>query len=462
MLRFPPPVVAIVGFSIWFCLAASVAAQESATSEKVPVAIAPTQLNQGAAEILKLARAKIHDDVTVAFIQKGDRRYSLTANEIVYLRQEGVSDRVLTAMLNQQPQAGAAPLLQEEAPTTVVSASAPQYDTPPPTTAVVETAPASTVYVVPSTPIYYSFYDPWPYYWSSAWPYWGPYVSFGFYWGWDNWGNNCYWDGNYYHNGKYHHNDDYRHKGKSPNGTPPPNGNRPTPGGNPGSAGKTGMLASGDRSRTGADPATFNRGANPGPGTPSPARPTSYWSNNGNQSTTSRTGQSQVNAAPARSREGAGPTSIWSGGNNNRTAAASPNPSPRAPQYVASGNNSIPTRTWISSTARGNTPQAASAVPSTRSNPNPIILGNRSASELSSRSVARSAASYQRSASPSYGPRPVPNSPSISRASMSPSSHGMGNTSSFRSGNSFGGSGAPRMSPSGGSRVGGGGGGRSR
>lgn len=458
--RFPPAVVAIVSLTLWVHLAASVAAQEAGTPASVPGAAAPTQLNQGAADILKLVRAKIHDDVTEAFIRNGDRHYSLTANEIVFLRQEGVSDRVLTAMLNQQPQTSAAPLLQEAAPAaTVFSASAPQYDTPPPTPTVFETAPASTVYVVPSTPTYYSFYDPWPY-WYSAWPYWGPYVSFGFYWGWNNWNKDCDWDGNYYRKGNYHHNGDYQHNGKP--GKPPPNGNPRPPGGNSGSTGKSGMLAS-ERSRTGAAPATFNRGASTSVGTPTTARPTSQWSQTGSQSVTSRTGERQANAASVRSREGAGPTSVWSSGANNRTAAASPNASPAAPQLAGGANNSSSTRVWTSSTSQRTTPRPAAVAPSTRGNPSPTTVWNRSASQPANRSIARPAASYQRSSSPSYSPRPGVNAPNISRPSMSSSVGSMGNASAYRGGSSFGGSGGSRMSPGGGgggSR--GGGGGRSR
>ncbi|MBE0541440.1 MAG: hypothetical protein IH623_08650 [Verrucomicrobia bacterium] len=461
--RFPPAVVAIVSLTLWVHLAASVAAQEAGTPASVPGAAAPTQLNQGAADILKLVRAKIHDDVTEAFIRNGDRHYSLTANEIVFLRQEGVSDRVLTAMLNQQPQTGAALLLQEAAPTTVFSDSAPQYDTPPPTTTVFETAPASTVYVVPSTPTYYSFYDPWPY-WYSAWPYWGPYVSFGFYWGWNNWNRDCYWGGDYRRNVYYQHNRYDQHNGKPhpPNGKPPPNRNPPPPGGNPASTGKSGMLA-GERSRTGVDQTAFNRGANTSAGTPTTARPTSQSSQTGSQSVTSRTGERQANAASARSGQGAGPTSVWSSGANNRTAAASPNASPAAPQFAGGANNSSPTRVWTSSASQRTTPRPAAVAPSTRVNPSPTTAWNRSASQSANRSVARPAASYQRNSNPSYSPRPGVSAPNISRPSMSSSVRSMGNASAFRGGSSFGGSGAPRMSPGGGgSRGGGGGGGRSR
>src|SRR6188768_2479899 len=107
-------------------------------------------LSSGAQDILKLARAKVSDDVTLAFIQSSDRRYELTAGEIIQLREAGVTDRVLATMIAHQPEQGVAsqPAATTAAPAPAPVAAAPQYIEAPASTATLETSP-STVYVVP-------------------------------------------------------------------------------------------------------------------------------------------------------------------------------------------------------------------------------------------------------------------------------------------------------------------------
>ena len=60
----------------------------------------PVQLSSGVPEILKLGRAHVGDEVIIAFIRNSGRTYHLSASEILYLREQGVSDQVLTAMLS--------------------------------------------------------------------------------------------------------------------------------------------------------------------------------------------------------------------------------------------------------------------------------------------------------------------------------------------------------------------------
>jgi 2,3-bisphosphoglycerate-independent phosphoglycerate mutase len=49
-----------------------------------------------------MMRAKVGDDTTIAFIQGSGKSYSLNASEIIYLREQGVSDHVITTMLSQR------------------------------------------------------------------------------------------------------------------------------------------------------------------------------------------------------------------------------------------------------------------------------------------------------------------------------------------------------------------------
>lgn len=430
----------------------------------------PVQLSQPTADILKLSRAKVSDDVTVAFIQNGGQRFGLTANEIVYLRQQGVSDRVVAAMLNQQAQtATAAPPPPAAAPVADVTASAPQFIAPPAATPIVETAPVS-MYVVSGAPAYYPVYDPWPYGY-DPWPYWSPVLSFGFYWGWSDYDDDCHWGSSHHDKGKPSHRQDG--KPLRSDGNPPPKGERPSSRGNSGGRGESGRLASNGRPSGGENRTGFNS-APTGPGsrnlgTASAAGPTSYWSNNRSQPGNSRANEIQANTAAARGRQGATPTSVWSSGDNNRTAAARPSGSSSAPQFARNGNSSSPAGVWNNSakpattSVAGPNRDASSFARSSRVSAAPTVAGNGSGSQPTGRYVANSALAYQRgSFSPGAGYRAAGGAASFSRPSMGSSSPSMRGASSFRSAGSFSSGGASRMSSGGGFRGGGGGGGGRR
>jgi opacity protein-like surface antigen len=94
---------------------------------------APVQFSAGVLEVLKLARSKVADDVIVSFINKSGVTYNLGASEIIYLRGQGVSERVISAMLKQHgktpvPKAPAVPAQ----PSTIYGVPAPAYAQPPP------------------------------------------------------------------------------------------------------------------------------------------------------------------------------------------------------------------------------------------------------------------------------------------------------------------------------------------
>jgi len=175
--------------------AATAGAQESSTPKATPNAAAiitdPVQLSHGAEDILKLSRAKVGDDVIVSFIRGRNRRFDLTASEIVQLRNEGVSDRVLAAMVNQQSPAGPVPQSppQPAAPATAVSASAAQD------TAGNAPAPPATVFVVPTSAPYSD--APYPYYYGYSYPAVSVGFAFGTGWGYGYYGG-CYRGGYYY------------------------------------------------------------------------------------------------------------------------------------------------------------------------------------------------------------------------------------------------------------------------
>jgi hypothetical protein len=167
--------------------------EQPAASADVQVA-APTKLPYGVDDVLKLSQAKISDDIIISYIHNSGTVYSLEPKDIVYLRNQGVSDQVLNAIVGQRTQvamaaqaavaqnaavAGQAAQQAQPAPNYV---PAPVYDQ---STAVEAPAvPQSTVYVIPNsaaytgyTPAYTYPYAYYPYYYGG---YYGPVISVGF------------------------------------------------------------------------------------------------------------------------------------------------------------------------------------------------------------------------------------------------------------------------------------------
>jgi uncharacterized protein YbaA (DUF1428 family) len=166
--------------------ARNVAAQ---SSPSVAAQTAPVQLSYGVSQIIQLSQANVSEGTIVNYIQNSDSSYGLDANQIVYLKQQGVSDAVVNTMLN-QPR----PVAQTASPS----------DYPPASTTAVQPsvtyvpAQSSTVYVIPDTQTYSyyaSSYRPYGarYYYPSYSPYhyyggYYPSVSFSFGFGGGHWG----------------------------------------------------------------------------------------------------------------------------------------------------------------------------------------------------------------------------------------------------------------------------------
>ena len=158
-------------------------AQDSSASNAVPPAVTngvTPPLAYGVSEVLRLQRAEVGESTIIAFIRNSGNAYALNADQIIYLRQEGVSDAVVSTMLN-QPKPGAA-----------IAASS--TVTPPPLGAAESGGQVSTATVAPSVtyvqtapaPAYYyaqPYYD--PYYYPAYG--WYPPVSFSFGWRGSGW-----------------------------------------------------------------------------------------------------------------------------------------------------------------------------------------------------------------------------------------------------------------------------------
>jgi hypothetical protein len=151
------------------------------------------QLGYGASQILRLAQAKVGDDTIMAYIQNSGNSYALSADQIIYLRQQGVSSGVIATMLN-QPRTGVAaapPPTYASDTTSYTATAAPAYTasaapaytaTAAPTVTYVQTAPATTYYYPPA---YYPYYYP---------SYYGCYPGLSLSFGWGG----CYGGGGYY------------------------------------------------------------------------------------------------------------------------------------------------------------------------------------------------------------------------------------------------------------------------
>lgn len=75
---------------------ASALAQDAANTAAPP-------LPSGAADVLKLEQAGFGDSTILAYVNNSDQSYSLNASQILYLKEHGVSDAVITAMLAREP-----------------------------------------------------------------------------------------------------------------------------------------------------------------------------------------------------------------------------------------------------------------------------------------------------------------------------------------------------------------------
>jgi hypothetical protein len=85
---------------------------------------APANLSPGLQEVVKLTQAKMGDDVIIAYIKNSGTSYSLSANDILYLNSQGVSQGVISTLL--LAKSATAP-----APATAPDPAAPPATTPP-------------------------------------------------------------------------------------------------------------------------------------------------------------------------------------------------------------------------------------------------------------------------------------------------------------------------------------------
>src|SRR5882724_3637478 len=92
---------------------------------------APTAVSPAAAEVLRLAESGVAEDIVMAYIQNSPATFNLSADQILYVRDLGLSSQVITAMLNRdaalasQPQPSQPATEPEPAPAPTVPVEAP-------------------------------------------------------------------------------------------------------------------------------------------------------------------------------------------------------------------------------------------------------------------------------------------------------------------------------------------------
>jgi hypothetical protein len=174
------------------------------TNPIVPGAVAPqttasappAKLPYGVDDILKLSRAQINEDIILNYIQSSGTIYNLAPQDIVYLRNEGVADRVVNAMLDQRKRVIEAAAQQPASPAVPATPTVPDAGMVPAapaytySTATLEPQAASSLYVIPYPPrtyAYYGTYSPYspysyyrPYYYGGYGGYCGSGLGFGF------------------------------------------------------------------------------------------------------------------------------------------------------------------------------------------------------------------------------------------------------------------------------------------
>jgi len=171
--------------SAW-ALAFAAAAQSDSTAQ----ADSAARLPYGVADVLKLSHAQVSEDVISSYIQNSGTVYNLAPSDIVYLKEQGVTDRIVIQMLDQRKKlaegnsqaASTASQARLAYYSAALAATAPTYVQP-----AVSYVPSSTVYTIPYPDVTYAYYGYGyrPYYYGSYYgsycgPYYGGYYGYGY------------------------------------------------------------------------------------------------------------------------------------------------------------------------------------------------------------------------------------------------------------------------------------------
>ena len=124
--------------SIMGCAMAPSVAQPPAPENPGPppppqsAAAVPSDLSPAATEVVKLSESGVGEDVILAYIQNSQAAFNLSANQLLYLRDLGLSSQMITAMLNRDASLKTQPQPAQTPPRPPVPEPAPQPQAPPP------------------------------------------------------------------------------------------------------------------------------------------------------------------------------------------------------------------------------------------------------------------------------------------------------------------------------------------
>jgi len=186
--------------SAWVLAFGAITKSDSASQTE-----SPPKLPHGVAEVLKLSQAKVGEDIISSYIQNSGAVFNLSPSDILYLKEQGVSERIVSQMLDQRKrraEANAQPsaaMAQSQPASTYAAASAPA-PAPAPTY-----FPSSLVYVTAQPATTYPYYGYSPYYYG---PYYGGYYGYPYYpffgFGFGGYGRYGYYGGYRGYYGGYH------------------------------------------------------------------------------------------------------------------------------------------------------------------------------------------------------------------------------------------------------------------
>jgi hypothetical protein len=117
------------------------ASATAATTPAVPPTL-PTDLSPGLADIVKLAQSHVAEETLIAFIQNSGKTYNPTAEEVLYLNDLGLSDKVIGALFKKPDVAAVNTNVAPPAPTPI-AATADALIQPPPAAEPVDPAPVA-------------------------------------------------------------------------------------------------------------------------------------------------------------------------------------------------------------------------------------------------------------------------------------------------------------------------------
>lgn len=146
-----------------FCLA-SIAAFAAQTGDNQP----PPSVMPWVSDVVKMNNAGIAPDVIANYVRNTDARSSLTADDIIYLRDNGISSGLITAMI----QHGAVP------PSTPTAQPVPMPATPAPAPAYAQVPAPDYSDYQPQPAVNYNYYTSPDYSYSTPYWYWNYYYPY--------------------------------------------------------------------------------------------------------------------------------------------------------------------------------------------------------------------------------------------------------------------------------------------